>query len=30
MKLDSLFLLLCLDLDVDFPILSRLLLLQNS
>lgn len=29
-KLDGLFLLLCLDLGVDFPILSRLLLLQNS
>lgn len=29
-KPDGLFLLLCLDLDVDFPVLSRLLLLQNS
>lgn len=29
-KLDGLFLLLCLALDVDFPVLSRFLLLQNS
>lgn len=29
-KPGGLFLLLCLDLDVDFPVLSRLLLLQNS
>lgn len=29
-KPGGLFRLLCLDLDVDFPVLSRLLLLQNS